>query len=148
MKDLFVSLQAKLQPLVSYVDEDWGQLNDYGNLMPVKFPCCLLDFEDITYSDLGTDRNATPQNRQTATGSIRLVIAYQKLTNSSGMAPINQKNQAFEIYNAVQQIHNVLHGWKPLTNTGALIRTRMRRVSNDNGLQVVAITYSFSQSNV
>lgn len=148
MKNVFFAIQNKLLPLLPYVDEDWGQLTDYGANMPLKFPCCLIDLNEMNFENLGTDRTANPVNRQTGTGTIRLTVATQKLTNSSGLASINQKNNAFSIWDIIEQVHQLLHGWKPVANGGALMRVRYRKVKRDDGAQVVELYYAFSMANV
>lgn len=79
-------------PALKYVDEDWGQLDDYSPHPPTQFPLALIDIGNLQYSDIGIDRTATPQNRQMATGTIVISIANLKLTNTSARAPLTQKS--------------------------------------------------------
>ena len=150
MKETLLNIQNKLEaiPGINYVDEDWGQLDDYGPHPPVKWPCCLIDFSGAQFSDIGTDKSATPQNRQEATGSITLIFANLRTTNTSGKAPIGQKDVAWLLSGLMEEAHKVIHGFKPGTNTGALMRTSFRRVKRDDGIQQYQVIYTLGIHNV
>lgn len=150
MKALLLSLQAQLATAVAlkYIDEDWGQLDDYGTHTPVKWPCCLIDFTDADYSDIGVDRAATPKNRQQALGSITLNFANSKLTNSSRNAPIVQKDNAYLLLGVIEDVHKIIQGFRPAENGGGLIRKSFKRVKRDDGIQQYRVVYNIGLSNV
>lgn len=137
-----------LIPGMSYVDEDWGQLDDYSPNPPTKFPLTLIDIGNLQYSDIGKDRSKTPQNRQMATGTIVLSIANLRLTNSSGKAPQTQKNKAWAIWDIIEDVHKKLHGVIVGGAAGALMRTAMRKVKRDDGIQEYEVTYTIGVTNV
>jgi hypothetical protein len=137
-----------LIPGMSYVDEDWGQLDDYSPNPPTKFPLTLIDIGNLQYSDIGKDRSKTPQNRQMATGTIVLSIANLRLTNSSSRAPQTQKNKAWAIWDIIENIHAKLHGIVVGGSAGALMRTTMRKVKRDDGIQEYEVTYTIGMTNV
>ncbi len=112
---------------LKYIDEDWGQLDDYSPNPPTQFPLVLIDIGSLQYSDIGKDKTVTPQNRQIATGTIVLSIANLKLTNSSARAPQNQKDQAWGIWDIMESVHAKLHGTKVENTSGAMMRTAMKR---------------------
>ena len=150
MKQLLLNLETQLGTVTAlqYIDEDWGQLDDYGPHTPVKWPCCLVDFADADYSDIGTDRSATPQNRQQATGSITFNFANMKIGNSSKNAPINQKDQAYLLLEIIEEAHKKIHGFRPEDNSGSLIRKSFRRIKRDDGIQQYRVVYTISLNNV
>lgn len=150
MKETLLSIQAKLQTVseIQFVDEDWGQLENYSAHAPVKFPCALLSVSGADYSDMGQDRTQTPVHRQMASGSIVLKIATLKLTNTSGKAPLSQKVKAWEIWDIDELAHAALQGFKPVENSGQMIRTNMRVKMRDDGIQEHRITYTFGQTDV
>jgi len=135
-------------PAVKYVDEDWGQLDDYSPNPPTQFPLTLIDIGNLQYSDIGKDRTATPQNRQMATGTIVLSIANLRLTNSSAKAPQTQKDKAWVIWDIVEAVHAKLHGVVVGGAAGALMRTAMRKVKRDDGIQEYEVTYTIGMTNV
>lgn len=135
-------------PELKYVDEDWGQLDDYSPNPPTKFPLALIDLGNLQYSNIGKDRTAMPQNRQMATGAIVISIANLRLTNTSARAPQTQKDQAWSIWDIVQNVHEKLHGIAVGGSAGAMMRTAMRKVKRDDGIQEYEVTYAIGMTNV
>ena len=135
-------------PELRYIDEDWGQLDDYSPNPPTQFPLALIDIGNLQYSDIGKDRSATPQNRQMATGTIVISIANLKLTNTSGKAPQTQKNQAWSIWDIIQGIHEKLHGIVVGGSAGAMMRTATKKVKRDDGIQEYEVTYTIGITNI
>jgi hypothetical protein len=150
MKVVLQNIQDILMtiPTLKYVDEDWGQLDDYSPNPPTKFPLALIDIGNLQYSDIGKDKNAIPQNRQMATGTIVISIANLKLTNTSGKAPQSQKDKAWSIWDIVESVHGKLHGVAVGGSAGAMMRTAMRKVKRDDGIQEYEVTYTIGMSNV
>lgn len=150
MKTLLLNLETQLDTVTAlqYIDEDWGQLDDYGPNPPVKWPCCLVDFSDADYTDIGIERSASPQNRQQALGSITLNFANLKMTNSSKKAPINQKDQAYLLLEIIEEAHKTIHGFRPGENCGSLIRKSFRRIKRDDGIQQYRLVYNIGLNNV
>lgn len=150
MKQLLLNLEAQLATVtaIKYIDEDWGQLDDYGPHTPVKWPCCLVDFADAEYSDIGIDRSATPQNRQQTLVSITFNFANMKIGNSSKNAPINQKDQAYLLLGIIEDAHKKIHGFRPVENSGSLIRKSFRRIKRDDGIQQYRVVYNIGLNNV
>lgn len=149
-KQVLQSIQDILTPIpgMRYVDEDWGQLDDYSPNPPTQFPLALIDIGNLQFSDIGKDRTATPQNRQMATGTIVISIANLKLTNSSARAPQPQKDKAWAIWDIVESVHAKLHGVVVGGSAGALMRTAMRKVKRDDGIQEYEVTYTIGITNV
>ncbi|GGB82885.1 hypothetical protein GCM10007424_23640 [Flavobacterium suaedae] len=133
---------------LNYIDEDWGQLDSYGNDCPVKWPCCIIDIQSSDFSDIGRDRSAEPQNRQQGISTIVLRVANLKLTNSSLKAPVFQKEKAFKIHRIIEQVHKKIHGFRPVPGHDNLIRVNLRKVRRDDGIQEYLITYSIGLNNV
>lgn len=150
MKETIKSIIAKLgaMPELNSADEDWGQLDYYSNNFPVKFPCALVDVSNANFSNIGMDKNASPQNRQLAETTISLTIANVKLTNTAFRAPEAQKDTAFSIWDLLEAIHVQLHGWHPTDTSGKLIRMGHQRIKRDDGVQEYTLIYSLGINNV
>ena len=150
MKDTLLAIQNKIAAVagINYADEDWGQLDDYGQRPPVQWPCCLIDFSGAQYSDIGIDKKASPQNRQEGTGTVTLVFANLKLTNTSAKAPEAQKDVAYLLSGVMEEAHKVIQGFKPAANCGALIRSSFRRIKRDDGIQQYQVIYTMGVHNV
>lgn len=143
MQDLLQNItdQAATTPGINYSDENWGQLLYYGNECPVKWPCVLVDFSSGQFSNNGYDYLNDDLTQQ-GTVSIEITVANLKLTNSSTRAPMSQKNKAFEVWEIVKNVHKTLQGFRPLENSGGLVRTSIQNVKRDDGVQEKRIIYT------
>lgn len=150
MKIVLENIQKQLGtiPALKYIDEDWGQLDDYSPHPPTKFPLALIDIGSLEYNHIGIDPKSTPKNRQMGTGTIVITIADLRLTNTSLRAPKQQKDNVWEIWNILESVHQELHGFKPSSNSGAMMRTNLRRIKRDDGIQEYEATYTIGVSNV
>lgn len=150
MNDYLENIQAKISEVsqIPYIDEDWGQLDEYGPNSPVKWPCCLIDVSTVDYSDTGLDRNLVPQNRQEGSARVILTFANLKLTNTSFKAPQLQKDNAWLLHHLVELVHGKIHAWSPVALSGKLIRKSFRRVKRDDGIQQYEVVYAIKFQNV
>lgn len=133
---------------LKYVDEDCGQLDSYSPHPPTQWPCALIDFSQIDFSNIGKDKRVTPQSRQQGAGTIMITVANMKLTNTSFKAPQAQKNNAWSIHIIIGKIHEKIQGYRPEEMSGVLIRTRFQKVKRDDGIQEYRIYYSIGLNNV
>jgi hypothetical protein len=149
MKSFLETIQTKLAtiPALKYIDEDWGQMDSYSPNPPAKFPCALIDITSLNFSNIGKDNSATPINRQLADGTVTFIIGNLKLSNTSQHAPQSQKDNAWNIWIVIDDLHKKVHGWKPLEDSGALMRTSLKRIRRDDGIQEYQITYSIGFTN-
>ena len=150
MKTILQNILNKLSEVteLKYIDEDWGQLDYYSPNMPVKFPCCLIDIQSGQFTNMGQDLAKKPRQRQNGVFSLKLSLADLKLSNTSLLAPKNQKENAWKIYDIVERIHQKLHGFSPLENCSKLLRLSFNRVMRDDGVQEYAIIYEFEAYNL
>ena len=150
MKAVLENIQKQLAaiPELKYIDEGWGQLDDYSPHPPTQFPLALIDIGSLEFSHIGMDKKVVPQNRQMATGTIVISIANLRLTNTSFQSPKQQKNNVWDIWNIIECVHQQLHGFKPDCNSGAMMRTNLRRIKRDDGIQEYEATYTVGVSNV
>lgn len=133
---------------LKYVDQDWGQLDEYSQNPPVKWPCALVDVSSANYSNIGTDRGMVPKNRQMAECTLEVTVANLKLSSSSGRAPQGQRTHAANIKEIIEKVHQALHGVSTSPKAGALIRQRYIRQRRDDGIQQYSIIYIFGMHNV
>lgn len=149
MKEIIENIQTKLASVTAlkYVDEDWGQLDYYSPNPPVKWPCALIDISGASFEDKGWNRttNSWPQ---TGDGMVTIKIANLKLTNTSGRAPQSQKDAGWSIWDLMQDAHEAVQGFRPVPNSGALLRRGWRRIQRDDGIQEYTILYSFGMTDV
>ncbi|MBP4139639.1 hypothetical protein [Flavobacterium geliluteum] len=150
MKAFLQAIQTKLATIAAlqYIDEDWGQMDSYSPNPPTKFPCALIDITSLNFSNIGKDNSANPINRQLADGTITFILADIKLSNTSHRAPQSQKDNAWTIWTIIEDLHKTVHGWKPTEVSGALMRTGLKRIRRDDGIQEYQITYTIGFANV
>ena len=138
MQELLKAIQERIQAKVTalnYVDEDWGQLDYYGTNMPVKWPCCLFDIGEITWTNQG-------KKQQSGIATVLVTVANLKTTNTSGKAPATQRNIAWSIHSEIiKPINQALHGFAPIAGAGLLYRKRTQRIKRNDGIQEYLITY-------
>jgi hypothetical protein len=150
MKPFLEAIQTKLATIsaLKYIDEDWGQMDSYSPNPPAKFPCALIDITSLNFSNIGKDNTANPINRQLGDGTVTFIVADLKLSNTSQRAPQSQKNNAWSVWTIIEDLHKAVHGWKPIEESGALMRTNLKRIRRDDGIQEYQITYSIGFGNV
>ena len=144
MEDLILAVVNKLDVVqeLNYKDENWAQLDGFGTAIPVQWPCALVQISGGQFSNFGINYREDSGNLQQGTISIEITIADMKITNTSFKAPTNQRIKGLSIYSLVEKVHKVLQGWKPLANSGAMVRTSFQSVLRDDGVQEKRIIYS------
>jgi hypothetical protein len=149
-KEVIQLIKAEIATVagLKYVDEDWGQLDYYSPNHPVKWPCVLMDVTGVNFSDIGFEKKREPEHRQMAEATLSLTVANLKLTNTSGNAPILQKENAHSIWDLINDLHKKLQGFRPGPLNGILIRSALRRVKRDDGVQEYNVTYKFGLTDV
>lgn len=138
MKELLTDILNRIKteiPQIKYVDEDWGQLNNYSLNPPVQFPAAIVDCINANYTNEG-------KLVQMGDVQVRIRIADLKLTNTSGKAPQTQKDQAFAIYDLLATIHSKLHGWPANKPYSRLIRQSMKKVVSNDGVRIHELIYT------
>lgn len=137
MRVLLNDIRDKLQAtgLFRYIDDDWGQLDDYSSRPPAKWPCALVDIVEAKTEDLG-------RGVQSLDCSILIRVADLRISNTSEQAPSKQKEQAAELFEIAQTIFAQLHGWHMSdSNYGTLSRVGFRRMHRDDGIREYHILF-------
>lgn len=134
MKQIFLAIQDRLSSLVpslQYIDKNWGQLN--LPQPPVKWPCCLIDLDNIDYSQ-------TSSSDRLADATISLTIATQHTVRSSAKA--TTKADAYDILDVLESVMEALEGWRVPSTTQALTRTRLAKTYSDQSYDVYTLTFT------
>ena len=100
-KTILLAVQQRLAervPELAYIDKNWGQL-DY-EAPPVKWPCALLDIDEVPFSQIGG-------GGQIADGvTVEILAANLRLVSSSAAAP--RKADAYLLIELLDKIHSAL----------------------------------------
>lgn len=138
MKQIIADIKSRLAEKVAglrYIDEDWGQLDYYNPNQPVKWPCAIIDIDQVNWGNQGS-------LVQIGLASISVRVADMKISNTNQKAPLGQKQKAAEIFDLITAVHQALHGWTADSMNGPLTRLLTRKVNRDDGIREFEITYS------
>lgn len=137
MKYLFLEIQQRIKekvPEVKWIDQDLGQLEFYAERPAVLFPCVLIDFDELSFSDMG-------KHAQICNCVVKLRVAFNVIHHSNNVTPEPQREKALEIFDVMKKLHQFLHGWSG-TNFGELTRIRQTAEPREDTLRVYLIQYS------
>jgi hypothetical protein len=139
INDILTAVAERLSGVtaIKYIDEDWGQLDYYSEHPPVKFPCVLLDIQQMSWRNQG-------RLAQDGTVTINIRVSDMKLSNTNAKASSSQKEKAAAIWEILEAIHKLLHGWRPgeLPAFSDLTRLSSRRLKRDDGIREFEVIYS------
>ncbi len=132
MKQIFLDIQTKLSGIteLKHIDKNWGQLQ--YEQPPVKFPCALLDIANVNYSQMG-------KLAQLAEGDIEITVANLRLTNTSYRNP--NRDDAYAVFDIMDDIHQLLQGWSNNGTIGRLVRTNLKKIATDKDFEIYSLTY-------
>lgn len=135
IKEALKAVKTALQNIkeLRYSGEDWGQL-DYFAQKPVKFPCALVDIEEVEYS------NNAPRAQQGIAG-LTVRVADSRMFNGSFQAPPSETE--FATFDLLQTITAALHGLSGPTFS-PLVRTGIVRARRDDSIREFRISFQFA----
>ena len=129
---ILLSVQTQLGehvPELAYIDKDWGQLS--YEVPSVKWPCALLDVENVNYTQEGG-------GRQMADTQLTITVADMRLTPASQAAP--KREDAYRIIELLGKIHRSLHHFSD-GDYAPLFRTNLKKVVVNSSYECYRLTY-------
>lgn len=150
MKAIIQNTQERLAGVAAlkHIDEDWGQLDDYSPNFPVKWPVALIEVRSVSYTNIGRERGFQPTNRQMATATVAIHIASLKLSNTSRLAPQGQKDDAWEIWPIIEEVHGLIQGYQPEAYASGYVRQTLQRRRRDDGVTHYELIYTLGLTGV
>ncbi len=136
--NIFLSIQERIKtnaPSIKHIDQDLGQLKN--TRPPLSWPCVLIDFEDFNFEDLS-------ENVQLTNGTVVLRLGFAPHSNTSAATPAPFAEQALNYYDIEWQLHQLMHGWRPLKNVGTLCRTSATTQKRNDAYRIREIRYSIA----
>lgn len=106
---LLIALQDRIKtqiPDIRWIDQDLGQLENYGDRPAVSFPCVLIDFQNFQYEDAS-------DLIQFAEGTVNFRLAFAPFSNTNSLTPVSYQEKALQFYDLEWALYKALHGWKP-----------------------------------
>lgn len=137
MITLLTDIRQRIDELGSlrYIDNDWGQLDDYGVNPPTKWPCVLVDIIDAKPESQGN-------HIQIMDCTVLIRLADLRTSNSSQRAPQAQQSKHYDLLSIASSIFAKLHGWhKADSSYGTLSRVGFRRHHRDDGIREYHILF-------
>lgn len=140
INDILTAIAARLGaevPELKYIDEDWGQLDDYSDNPPTKFPCALIEVQAAQWRNQG---NKT----QDGTMNISIRVASIRLSNTNPKAPEAQRLNAANIWVVLEKTYKALHAWRPdeYPDFSSLTRVSSRRIKRDDGIREFEMVFT------
>lgn len=133
INDILTAIAGRLGTEVQelkYIDEDWGQLDDFSDNPPVKFPCAIIEMQQAQWRNQGN-------KLQDGSINISVRVADQRLSNTNLKAPAQQKINAAAIWTIQEKIYKALHTWRPVLypDFSSLTRVSSRKLKRDDGIR-------------
>jgi hypothetical protein len=136
---LFLAIQEKIKtdvPAIRWIDQDFGQLEDYQVRPPVAFPCVLIDFNQTSYEEMN-------KRRQMANITFTLRLAFPAFSYAASVAPQSVRELALQYYELEQQLYECIQGF----DGGGLMQdcTRSNAATEgrkDDSLRVRVLTFT------
>ncbi|NNV54543.1 hypothetical protein [Limnovirga soli] len=122
-------------PELRWIDLEFGQLEIPDEHYPVQFPCVLVDFPDIPFTDEGFGNQQGVVNIQ-----LRLALDLYEDYHIVDGNDAPQRDTAFERLQIINKIHQALHWWEGdyFTPLSRILISSERR---DDGLKVFTLVY-------
>ncbi len=138
MDKIIIALMEQIKtalPELSYIDEDFGQLETYaGESNPVTFPCALVEVEEINWNELSPVEQSGSVNV-----AIRLVIdCYDDTHYGSGT-----EDKIKERYAMCKRLHKSLQGVAIDPRMDYMTRVKSKNYTLGGGLKLYESNYQF-----
>lgn len=138
--ELFKAILERLKdkvPELRYINQDLGQLENYGMRPAVAWPCCLIDIADFQYSEQNNEKV------QLSIGSVIIRTGLVQYSDSSNLTDETIRNNAIQYYEVENKIYQALHGWAP-SNMGKMLRKADGTEKRDDDIRVRVTRYAVS----
>lgn len=143
--NLFNELLNKLKTVTQlrFIAQDLGQLEHYNIRPAVTYPCCLIDIDEMSFSDMQNDKT------QMGEGFIQVRIGMVKYTDANNLTPDVYLENALQYYEIEQAVHLALHGWAPpLDGFGRMLRRNAVTEKRDDDIRVRLLRYAINFTDV
>lgn len=134
LNDLMDYLPTKV-PAIRWIDQDFGQLENFDMRPALLFPCVLIDFGTTTY---------TPNMRKSQIGNLTITfrLAFAPFTASHSLAPTLVREQALEYYGIEQDLYTALQGYATAYSSTLTRLSASTELRSNDTLRVRSIQYS------
>ena len=136
MKDLLKAIFTQLNTIssIKWIDEDFGQIDQYEGKPPVTFPCALVTINQVNDS-LGDDE-------YDVTSTITIRLAHNRLGDRSGKASEDAVDNTLAKLNDVEAVTDAFEGFEVPEVTGRFYIKGITSEIRSDGISVKAITFT------
>lgn len=120
-------------PELRWIDLDQGQLETPEDSYPVQFPCCLIDFTNIIWQNVG-------RQLQAGDVTISLRVGFDIYEDTNNLSPEVSRNNGLLKLRLLNKIHHYIQGF------GGEHFNRLNRIGTfqekrEDGLKVYNLVY-------
>lgn len=137
MEEIYDELLSRLNTMVAdlkWIDQDNGQLDAFKESLPLQFPCCLIDFPSVQWSNTGN-------YGQLGDTVVQLRVAWNVYEDYNNYTPEAVREQAKAKYQLLENIHKAVHGFSAET-FNPLVRLATNTERRSDGLKIVVLQYT------
>jgi hypothetical protein len=130
---LFIAIQDRLKEKLipdslRWVDQNFGQLENYDVKPAVNFPCALIDLTGFSFDDM-------PNGVQTGIGRVVISIGTAPFSNSNMATNTSYREKALAYYEIEYAVHKALHNWTPVQGMKKLTRRTMDKQEREDAIR-------------
>lgn len=125
-------------PELRYIDQDFGQLENYTMKPPVIWPCALIELGEFDFDDMAG------KNMQHGEGLVLIRFATEAWSPSNNLTTAAIREKALRYYEIEQKIHVALHGWRDTGFSKLLRRKAVKEQRDDTNIRVRVLGYATS----
>lgn len=136
MKDLLKAIFTHFNtiPVIKWIDEDFGQIDQYEGKPPVTFPCALVAINQVNDS-LGGDE-------YDVTNNITIRLAHSRLGDRSGKAPDASVDNTLSKLDDVEAVTDAFEGFEVSGVSGRFYLKGILSEIRADGISVKAISFT------
>ena len=138
--NMYLSILERIRtqvPEIRYIEQDFGQLENFTLRPAVSWPCALIDIDDLDFTDIGGN------NRQEAKCYVYIRIAAVAWSTSSNLTPDAIRGNALLYYALEQKIYQALHGWRA-PGFSKLLRRKSKKEIREDEVRVRILVFETS----
>jgi hypothetical protein len=140
MKEIFLAVTAQLKTITSlvWIDDDWGQADNYELRPEVDFPAALVSISYPNTDDLHEEGGGTQLVKAQVT--IRLVFD-GLMGETSVAAPDEVRAAALARYDVAEAVHAAMQGFDNAGSMNAMSRASQISESRRDTYKVIRMVY-------
>ena len=136
MKDLLKSIYKQINTVapIKWVDEDYGQIDNYEERPPVALPCALVTIDQVF--------DAVGGGHYSVDSSITVRVAHNRLGDRSAKSDLSAINATLAKVGEAELVRDALEGFEDGEHCGLLYLKSFTTERRTDGLSVKVLTFA------